>query len=400
MQFQQTGSFALRLIVQCHRKIKPRRGAGVDGLPQDFGDMSALPDLGSFGETNDMGDFGGFDMPETVSRMPEKLSKKAKAAVIVRLLASENVKLPLSTFPEEMQVDLAHQLTDLRHISKNTLTSVVEEFLEELEEIGLAFPGGLEGALSVLDGTISAATSAKLRKNAGFSFTGDPWERIIDLDPTRIFPILSEESVEVGAVLLSKLKVAKSAQLLSMLPGDRARRIAYGISLTSAIAPEVVQRIGISIAAKLDAQPTQAFTEAPTERVGAILNFSASSTREGVLEGLEETDKEFAEEVRKNIFTFANIVNRVDGRDIAKIVRGIDQDVLVKALASATGEAIESTEFILTNMSKRMADGIRDEMETIGKVTEKDAESAMSAVVGGIRQLETNGEIFLLTGDE
>lgn len=371
----------------------------MDGLPQDFGDMGALPDLGSFGGDGGMGDFD-FDLPEPVTRMPTKLSKKAKAAVIVKLLAAEEVKLPLSTFPEEMQVELAHQLTDLRHIDKETLTAVVEEFLAELEAIGLSFPGGLEGALNVLDGAITPSTLAKLRKNAGFSLTGDPWERIADLDAARIMPILVEESVEVGAVLLSKLKVAKSAALLSMLPGDRARRIAYAISLTSAIAPDVVQRIGISIAGKLDAQPAQAFTDAPTERVGAILNFSASSTRDGVLEGLDETDKEFAEEVRKNIFTFANIATRVDGRDVAKVVRGVEQDVLIKALAGATGDAAVSTEFILTNMSKRMADGMREEIEAVGKVKESDAEEAMNAVVAGIRTLEGDGEIFLLTGDE
>lgn len=375
----------------------------MDGLPQDFGDMGALPDLGSFGGNDggggSMGDFD-FDLPEPVMRMPTKLSQKAKAAVIVKLLASENVKLPLSTFPEKMQVELAHQLTDLRHIDKETLTAVVEEFLTELEAIGLSFPGGLEGALSVLEGAISPATSAKLRKNAGFSLTGDPWERIADLDVTRVLPILKDESVEVGAVLLSKLKVSKSAQLLSMLPGERARRIAYAISLTSGIAPEVVQRIGISIAAKLDAQPAQAFSDAPTERVGAILNFSASATRDGVLEGLDETDKEFAEEVRKNIFTFANIATRVDGRDVAKVVRGVDQDVLIKALAGATGDAAISTEFILTNMSKRMADGMREEIEAVGKVKESDAEEAMNAVVAGVRELEGAGELFLLTGDE
>jgi len=371
----------------------------VDGLPQDFGDMDALPDLGAF-EGGNAGNMGDFDLPDPVLRVPTQLSKKAKAAVIVKLLAAENIKLPLSTIPENMQVELAHQLTELRHIDKETLTSVVEEFLAELEAIGLSFPGGLEGALSVLDGAISPATSAKLRKNAGFSLTGDPWERIAELDVTRVLPILKDESVEVGAVLLSKLKVSKSAQLLSMLPGDRARRIAYAISLTSGVAPDVVQRIGISIAAKLDAQPAQAFSDAPTERVGAILNFSASATRDGVLEGLDETDKEFAEEVRKNIFTFANIATRVDGRDVAKVVRSVEQEVLIKALAGASGDAALTSEFILTNMSKRMADGMREEIEAIGKVKSSDAEDAMNAVIAGIRDLEGAGELFLLTGDD
>lgn len=372
----------------------------MDGFPKLSGDMGSLPDLGAMGDFGNMGnDTDGFEMPSRVSRMPVKLSKKAKAAVIVRLLSAQDVKLPLAHFPEGMQVELAHQMTDLRYIDKDTLSAVIEEFIEELEAIGLSFPGGLEGALNVLEGTISATTASKLRKNAGFSLTGDPWERIADIDILRLIPVLNGESVEVGAVLLSKLKVSKSAQLMSMLPGERARRIAYAISLTSSISPAVVQRIGISIASQLDAQPAQAFSDLPTERVGAILNYSSSAIRDGVLEGLDETDKEFAEEVRRNIFTFANIATRIDPRDVAKVVRGVEQDMLIKALAGATGEAAVATNFILSNMSKRMADGLREEMATLGKVKDSDAEEAMSAVVASVRELESTGEIFLLTGD-
>lgn len=368
----------------------------MNALPPLGDDLGTLPPLGDMG--SDFGDMGGFDMPAT--RVPTQLPKRAKAAIIVKLLSAEEIKLPLANFPEEMQVELAHQLTDLRYIDRETLTAVVEEFLEELDAIGLSFPGGLEGALNVLDGTISASTASRLRSNAGFSLTGDPWERIADVDLERLQPVLEQESVEVGAVLLSKLKVAKSAQLISKLPGERARRVAYAISLTSSISPEVVHRIGISIAARLDSQPALAFNDAPAERVGAVLNFSSSSTRDGVLEGLEETDKDFADQVRRNIFTFANIATRVDARDISKVVREVEQELLIKALAGAKGDAAKSTEFILTNMSKRMADGLREEIDAVGQIKESDAEEAMNAVVGGVRELEASGEIFLLTGDD
>ncbi|AJE46352.1 flagellar motor switch protein FliG [Celeribacter indicus] len=346
------------------------------------------------------GEAGGTGFPARLPRMPARLSKKAKAAIIVRLLAAQEVKLPLATFPEEMQVELAHQMTGLRYIDKATLAAVVEEFLAELEAIGLSFPGGLEGALSVLDGTISPTTASRLRKNAGVSLTGDPWERVAEVDVSRLLPILTEESVEIGAVLLSKLKVAKAAQLMSMLPGERARRVAYAISLTSGVSPEVVQRIGMSIAARLEAQPAQAFPDGPPERVGAILNFSSATTRDGVLEGLAQTDSDFAEEVRRNIFTYANIATRVDPRDISKIVRGVEQDVLIRALAGAQGEAAAASDFILSNMSKRMADSLREEIEALGQVKESEAEEAMNAVVAVVRDLETRGELFLLTGED
>lgn len=371
----------------------------MDGLAHINEEMGTLPDLGNVGDG--LGDFGDLpDLPSPVTRMPIKLPKKAKAAIIVRLLAAQEVKLPLGSFPEPLQVELAHQMTDLRYIDKDTLTSVVEEFLAELEAIGLSFPGGLEGALNVLDGTISATTASKLRKNAGFSLMGDPWERISEVDSAVLLTILNEESVEVGAVLLSKLKVSKAAEMMSQLPGERARRLAYAISMTASVSPAVVHRIGLSIAAQLDAQPTKAFAAQPPERVGAILNFSRAATREGVLDGLDETDKDFAEEVRKNIFTYANIATRVDPRDISKLVRAADQLMLIKALAGAEGDAAISTKFILENMSKRMADNLREEIEGLGKIKPLEAEEAMNSIVATIRDLEATGEITFLTGEE
>ncbi|WP_417269651.1 flagellar motor switch protein FliG [Celeribacter sp.] len=375
----------------------------MDGLPQisdDMDDLPALSDLPDMGGGSGDGGIDGMEFPSTVSRMPTPMSRKAKAAVIVRILASENVKLSLAHFPEKTQVELARQMTDLRHIDRDTMVAVVEEFLQELEAIGVSFPGGLEGALNLLDGTISPDTAAKLRKQAGFSLTGDPWERIAEIDAERLLPILETESVEVCAVILSKLKVAKAAALLSMIPGDRARRVAYAISKTASVSPGVVQRIGISVAGQLDSQPPKAFSDAPTERVGAILNFSNASTRDGVLEGLDERDKEFAEEVRKNIFTFANIATRVDARDVSKITRAVEQEMLIKALAGAKGDAETSRDFILGNMSKRMADGLREEMDALGAIKDTEAEEAMTAVVGAIRELEAEGDLFLLTGGD
>ncbi|SLN45470.1 Flagellar motor switch protein FliG [Aquimixticola soesokkakensis] len=353
--------------------------------------MNALPKLGS-----DFPPIGNLAMGGGAQAM----TKKQKAAIVVRLLAAEGIRVPLSGLSEEMQVDLARQLSEMHYISRETLRGVVEEFVEELDAIGLAFPGGLEGALNLLEGSISAATSAKLRKQAGYKLTGDPWERISDMDTVRLLPILEQESVQVGAVLLSKLKVAKAAELLGMLPGPRARKITYAISLTGSVAPDAVQKIGISIAGQLDAQPAKAFSDGPVERVGAILNFSPSGTRDDVLAGLEETDQGFADEVRKSIFTFVNIATRIDARDVPKIVREVDATVLIKALQGAKGEGTKSAEFILSNMSQRMAQGLRDEMAALGSIKEKDAEEAQTAVVAAIRELEGNGEIFLLTGDD
>ena len=334
--------------------------------------------------------------------MPQQLSKRQKAAIVVRLLRAEGVQVSLAELPDVLQVGLIEDMSAMRYIGRETLKSVVEEFLTELDAIGLTFPDGMIGALSVLDGTISAANSARLRKQAGLRQATDPWERLDELDSARLLPVLQDESVEIGAVMLSKLKVSKSAELLGLLPGERARRITYAVSQTAGIAPATVERIGAALVAQLDTQAPRAFTDEPVARVGAILNFSPAATRNDVLEGLDAEDQGFAEQVRKAIFTFTNIPGRIDPRDVPKITRDVDATVLITALAAAAGNETdkEATEFILANMSQRMAAQLRDDMEALGKVKPKDGEEAMTAVVSAIRDLEEAGEIVLIADDE
>ena len=330
------------------------------------------------------------------------LTPRAKAAIIVRYLLTEGASLPLSSLPEHMQAALAEQMGQMRLIDRDTLDDVVGEFLSELESVGLAFPGGIEGALSMMDGHISQSAASRLRRMAGASSKVDPWDRIVTLAPDRLLPILTDEAVEVGAVMLSKLPVAKAADLLGKLPGERARRVAYAVSMTGNVDPDTVRRIGLALLAELDNQPPRAFDTAPVQRVGAILNVSPALTRDDVLQGLEAEDAAFAAEVRKAIFTFVHIPARVSPRDVPKITRLVEQAQLVTAFAGAQGKPeLETTvEFILGNISQRLAQGLREEMASRSKIKEKDAEEAMNGIVSAIRNLEASGEIALIQPEE
>ncbi len=331
----------------------------------------------------------------------QSLSRQQKAAIIVRILLSQGAELPIAEFPESLQHSLTRNMGSLKSISRETMDDVCEEFLSELDHVGMFFPGGVDGALKVLENTLSPSMVTRLRREAGGIFYGDPWEKIIDLSIELLQPVLEEESIEICAVVLSKLSVAKAAELLGLLPGERARRITYAISQTAAISPEAVRRIGVALATQLNNQPPVAFAKDPVERVGAILNFSPASTRDEVLDGLDEDDATFAAEVRKSIFTFGNIKSRIAPRDVPKFIRGIDQPDLVSALVYATQEGdAETPEYILENMSQRMATTLREEMAEVSKIKPKDGETAQGAVVAAIRELEAKGELFFIADDE
>lgn len=340
-------------------------------------------------------------LPGGSGQKPAKLTRKAKAAIVVRLLLNEGAEIPLEDLPEELQAQLTQQMGSMRFVDRDTLASVVDEFAEELESIGLSFPGGIAGALDALEGRISKQTAARLRKEAGVREKGDPWQRLRSMSAEKLLPVLQNESVEVAAVLLSKIDVKRAAELLGKLPGPDARRITYAVSLTSAVTSDAIDRIGLSLAAQLDSVPISAFDSGPVERVGAILNSTTSLTRDDVLEGLDETDAGFAELVRRAIFTFGNIPKRIAPRDIPRVVRVIDQNALITALAGAGAAGLQpAADYVLENMSGRMADQLREAVEERETVKAAEMEEATSQIVQAIRQMESAGELLLIVADD
>lgn len=331
----------------------------------------------------------------------DQLTRRAKAAIVVRYLLNEGTEIALEDLPDELQAVLTHQMGAMRLVPKTVVEDVIAEFTAELEAVGLSFPGGIAGALEALDGKISAHTAKRLRKEAGVRQAGNPWERIKALPPEKLQPIFEQESLEVCAVILSKLSVNTAAQLLGLLPGPRARQITYAVSQTTGVTPDAVDRIGLSLAAQFEAEPVLAFEDGPVQRVGAILNNSTSATREDVLEGLDETDKPFADEVRKAIFTFGNIPERIAPRDLPTVMRKVDQAQLVTALKAAQETGLEKVaEFIFDNISARLADQMKEEIEELDSIKTSDGEEAMSAIVTTIREMESAGELLLLQVEE
>jgi flagellar motor switch protein FliG len=329
------------------------------------------------------------------------LSRGQKAAIIVRLLLSDGAELPISDFPEDLQHTLTRSMGSMKSISRETMTDVIDEFISEIESVGMFFPGGLDGALKVLEGALSPSMVTRLRREAGGVFYGDPWEKVIDLPLEVLLSALETEAIEVCAVMLSKLAVPRAAELLGMVEGTRARRIAYAISQTKAVTPEAVRRIGVSLANQLNNQPPVAFDDDPVDRVGAILNFAPANRRDEVLDGLDEDDKEFGALVRKAIFTFANIPQRIHSRDMPKVIRGIDQADLVTALAAAKQQGDQKgVDFVLDNMSKRLSATIVEEMAEVGTIKSKDGDEAQAKIVAAVRALEAAGEIFMRMDDD
>ncbi|PWK62777.1 FliG C-terminal domain-containing protein [Roseicyclus mahoneyensis] len=341
---------------------------------------------------------GGENM--RVVELPARLSSQQKAAVIVRLLLSQNVSPALDRLTPEMQADLARALASLGPISRVTLAEVVREFTARLDGLALTTPNTLADAIALLEPHISPTARDGLRAEAEAGDPTDPWTRLAAMETDRLRPLLMSESAEVAAILLSKLGVAKAAALLAGLPEARAQVIAHAVSLTATVTPAMVERIGAHLVEQLDSVSESAFRASPVDRIGAILNSVNGALREALLGGLEARDKGFAIEVRRAIFTFQHIPKRVEPADVPRILRRVDPDVVTRAIAAGIEQAPLSVEFLLENMSKRLAEQIRDDAGSLPTLRPDEGEAAMAEVVTAIRALEEEGEIRLIPPED
>lgn len=357
------------------------------GLLEDFPGLG--PDMTLDGQAGDMRDV-----------TPRRLGQPQKAAVIVRLLLGQGVSPGVNRLAPHHQTKLAHIISQLGNIDRRTLAEVVREFTNRIDNLALSFPDGLSETLELLEPHLTTGALDELRVAAERSAGSDPWTRVAKQPVERLAPLMESESAEVCSVLLSKLSVAKAAALLADVAPDRAEVLAHTVALTETITPELVDRIGVHIASVLEAIPPQAFNATAAERVGAILNSTPQAARDKMLEALDARDAFFAKEVRKSIFSFQHIPSRVDPRDVPIIVRRADANTLNIALAAGLATSPLTVEFLLENISKRLAEQMRDEAETLGAPKPEDGEAAMSDVIGTIRDLEAAGEITLLPPPE
>lgn len=330
----------------------------------------------------------------------DHLTGLQKAAIIVRVLLAEGVEFPFSAIPSHEQTDMTRALASLRLIDRQTMCAVVEEFVEMLEQVGLSFPETIEEALALLDGKLDAQATRQLRALGRGGDGSDPWAELEMAEIPELVDILQKESTVVGAVVLSKLSTEKAATLLGALPADLAQTLALAVARTEQIAPEAVGRIGAALAAQVRDKPARAFDSPSTRRVGEILNSSPAALRDQLLSGLEQSDQVFATGVRKSIFTFQDIPARVAPLDVPGIIRNLSDDDLRLILAAQDADSRPTMDFFLDNISKRMADMLREDAAALPQPSRKALEASQSRIANAIRGMADTGALKLVTSEE
>lgn len=330
-------------------------------------------------------------------RLISNLTQPQKAAIIIGALGPDAASPILEKFDEAILRTFATAMSQLRNVKPDTVEAAVKHFVHEISLMDRSVRGGMGGVRDLLQPILNNASLQRIIDHVDMPSVHNVWEKLAMVDDQALSEFLRREHPQTAAVVLSKLSSEHAARVLSLCDSERARDIVMGITKASSLDANVVEAIGSSVSNDfLARQRGDAKGQKPAERVGGIMNYVSGEIRKFVLDHLEEKTPEFADEVKRKMFTFEDIPVRVERRDIAAVVRIINQEDLLKALAGAAENAPETKDFILSGISSRVAEQIREDLTDLGKVKKREAEEAQSEVIKAIRQLESQGDLKLI----
>lgn len=331
----------------------------------------------------------------TVSKRDKELTGKQKAAL---LLISLGPEVSASVYKHLTEDEIERLTLEISGVKK-VEPEIKEDIIEEFHNIALAqdyiSQGGIGYAKTVLEKALGPEQAQAIINRLTSSLQVRPFDFARKADPQQIFNFIQNEHPQTIALILSYLNPQQAGIILSSLPQEVQADIARRIAMMDSTSPEVISEIESVLERKLSSTVTQDYTDTGgVDAVVEVLNGVDRQTEKTILDALEIQDPELAEEIKKRMFVFEDIVT-LDNRSIQRIIRDCENEDLLLAMKVCSDEV---KEVIFRNMSQRMADMFREEMEIMGPVRLRDVEEAQTRIVAVIRRLEDAGEIIIARG--
>ncbi|ANF96517.1 flagellar motor switch protein FliG [Paenibacillus bovis] len=323
------------------------------------------------------------------------LSGRQKAAILLVALGPEVSAQIFKHLRDEEIEQLTLEIANVRKVDSGDKDTIISEFHQICLAQEYISQGGINYAKEILEKALGENKALEVINRLTATLQVRPFDFARKADPSQILNFIQNENPQTIALVLSYLQFEQAASILSSLPQEKQAEVARRVAVMDSTSPEIIAQIERVLEQKLSSTVTQDYTNAGgIESIVQILNGVDRGTERTILDSLEIQDPELAEEIKKRMFVFEDIVN-VDNRSIQRIIRDLENADLQLALKVASEDVREA---VFGNMSKRMADTFKEEMEFMGPVRLKDVEEAQSRIVGIIRRLEESGEIIIARG--
>ncbi|MFY9416372.1 MAG: flagellar motor switch protein FliG, partial [bacterium] len=258
--------------------------------------------------------------------------------------------------------------------------------------------GGIDYAKEILERALGSQKAMEIIERLTASLQVRPFEFIRSTDPGQLLTFIQGEHPQTIALILAFLQPEQAGTILTALPPEKQVDVTKRLALMEHTSPEVIHEVERVLEAKLSALAGQDSTQVGgVEALVEVLNQVDRATEKTILENLEEQEPELAEEIKRRLFTFEDIV-QLDDKAVMRVLREID---LTRDLPMALKVASEEVKTkIFNNLSKRAVETLQEEMDYLGPVRLRDVEEAQQRIVNTIRKLEEVGEIIIARGGE
>lgn len=318
-----------------------------------------------------------------------------KAAILLISLGPERSASIFKHLKEDEIETLTLEIANTRSVSPSNKDMVLDEFYEICLAQQYIAEGGIAYAKELLEKALGIDKARDVIGKLTASLQVRPFEFVRKTDASQLLNFIQDEHPQTIALILSYLSSAQASTIVSALAPDKQADVARRIAMMDRTSPDVIKEVEKVLERKLASLVNQDYTiVGGVDSIVDILNTVDRGTEKHIMETLEIEEPELADEIRRKMFVFEDILS-LDDKSIQRVLREVDNNELAVALKGAV-EEVQSV--IFNNLSKRLAAMIREDMDYMGPVRLKDVEEAQQRIVNIIRKLEDSSEIIISRG--
>ena len=328
-------------------------------------------------------------------RGDDRITGIQKTAILLITLGPEKSAMVFKHLKEEEIEEITLEIANTRSVTPQIKESIINEFYEICLAQQYIAEGGIGYAKELLEKALGAEKAIEVLNRLTASIQVKPFEFVRKTDASQLLSFIQDEHPQTIALILSYLGPSQSAMIVSALSPEQQVEVAKRIATMDRTSPDVIKEVEKVLESKLANLVNQDYTIiGGVDHVVEILNTVDRGTEKHIMESLEIEEPELADEIRKKMFVFEDIL-LLDDRAIQRVLRDVDNNDLAVAM-KGSNEEVQTA--IFNNMSKRLAVMIKEDMEFMGPVRMKDVEEAQQKIVNTIRKLEDSGEIVISRG--
>jgi flagellar motor switch protein FliG len=334
-------------------------------------------------------------LPPKNAQSKQGLNGREKAATLLIALGPEYSADIFKHLKEDEIEELTLEIASIKSVSSEDKERIMEEFYQICLAQNYIAEGGIGYAREILEKALGAQKALDIINKLTASLQVRPFEFVRKTDPSQLLNFIQKEHPQTIALILAYLSAQQASQVLSGLPAEKQVDVARRIATMDRTSPDVIKEVENILIKNLSSLVSEDFTSAGgIQAIVDILNSVDRGTERHIIETLDIEDTELAEEIKKRMFVFEDIL-LLDSRSIQRFLGEVENNVLGVALKGATEDV---SKVIFANMSKRLGEMIKEDIEFMGPVRLKDVEEAQQKIVNSIRRLEDAGEIIISRG--